>query len=280
MLKERKYIVIVLLIIISILFFILSLIITDNRKLTCIEKTIKDTTLSINNVINIPINYTKKEIKKYNDRNKIYNKYDKLLKEYNKIKMIKKENEELSYQINELKKVSNLNKTLNETSYINSTVISRNIGYWYNKLIIDVGEKKGIKKDMAVITNDGLIGKVIKTTKKNSTVKLLTTEDTNNKISIKIKVDEEKYVYGLLSGYDKKNKKFIVEGIADNTEIKKGSVVTTTGLGNDFPSGILIGNVDSITKDNFDLSKTVLVSSSVNFDNINYVTVLIKGEKK
>ena len=53
-----------------------------------------------------------------------------------------------------------------------------------------------------------------------------------------------------------------------------------TGLGDIFPSGILIGNVDSITKDNFDLSKTVLVSSSVNFDNINYVTVLIKGEEK
>ena len=133
---------------------------------------------------------------------------------------------------------------------------------------------------MAVINNDGLIGIVTKTSKLNSTVKLLTTTDTNSKISVKIKVDEDNYIFGLLVGYDKDKKSFIIEGIAENTEIPISSMVTTTGLGNNFPSGILIGRVDKITKDNFDLARTVLVKSSVDFDNINYVTVLKKDENK
>jgi len=188
--------------------------------------------------------------------------------------------EEAEKEINDLKKILELNNTLSESSYMNATIINRNIGYWYNTVTIDKGEKDGIEKDMAVINNDGLIGIVTKTSKLNSTVKLLTTADTNSKISVKIKVDEDNYIFGLLVGYDKDKKSFIIEGIANNTEIPISSMVTTTGLGNNFPSGILIGRVDKITKDNFDLARTVLVKSSVDFDNINYVTVLKKDENK
>jgi len=129
---------------------------------------------------------------------------------------------------------------------------------------------------MAVITSDGLIGTISKVSNLNSVVKLLTTDDINNKISVKIKVNND-YLYGLMVGYDKKTKCFIVEGIADNKEIPKGSVVTTTNF-NDIPGGILIGNVEKIKKDNFDLSRTLLVRSNVNFDNIKYVTVLGKDK--
>ena len=46
--RIKKYLVIVILIIISILLLIFSFIIKDKRNLSIIEKTIKDTTLSIN----------------------------------------------------------------------------------------------------------------------------------------------------------------------------------------------------------------------------------------
>ena len=65
-----------------------------------------------------------------------------------------------------------------------------------------------------------------------------------------------------------------MEGIADNTEIKEGDMVLTTGMGDIFPSGILVGKVSKITKDNFDLARTVEVKSDVNFDDIRYVTIL------
>lgn len=278
--RIKKYYVIIILLIISILLLIFSFIIKDKRNLSIIEKTIKDTTLSINKTINIPINYIDDKIKEYKSKHKLYEKYEKLIKKYDKVKLMETKYEEAEKEIKDLKEVLELNNTLSESSYMNATIINRNIGYWYNTVTIDKGEKDGIEKDMAVINNDGLIGIVTKTSKLNSTVKLLTTTDTNSKISVKIKVDEDNYIFGLLVGYDKDKKSFIIEGIANNTEIPISSMVTTTGLGNNFPSGILIGRVDKITKDNFDLARTVLVKSSVDFDNINYVTVLKKDENK
>ena len=278
--RNRKYYPIIVLVIVSAMLLLFSVIINDKRNLTIIEKIFKDTTLSINTLAMKPINVLEDKIKEYNSKQKLYEKYEKLSEKYSKVELMETKYEEAKKEINDLKKVLNLNNTLSENSYMNATVITRNIGYWYNNITIDKGEKDGVKKDMAVITNDGLVGTVIKTYNLNSTVKLLTTSYTNNKISVKIKIGENEYLYGLLTGYNKEKKCFIVEGISENTDIKKGSIITTTGLGNGLPSGILIGRVESISKDNFDLARTVLVKSSVDFDDISYVTVLKKEEKK
>ena len=271
--KFKKYYVIIILIVVSILLFLYSFIITDKRNLTNIEKIIKDSTLTLNKLINKPINFIDNKI---NSKDK---KYKNLSKKYKKVELMEAKYEESKKEIDELKKVLKLNKSLSESEYLNASVIIRNIGYFYNELTIDKGLKDKVKKNMAVITDDGLIGIITKTSNLNSVVKLITTDDTNNKISIKIKIDEKEFLYGLMVGYDKKTKCFIIEGIADNKEIPIGSMVTTTGLGSDIPSGILIGRVEKIKKDNFDLSRTLLVRSDVNFDNINYVTILKRKDK-
>lgn len=270
---KRKYLVVIILLIVCLLLFIFSFIINDKRKLSDIEKIIKDSTLTVNRLINKPINYVEDKINEIKESNNLYQKYDKLSRKYEKTKLLELKYEESKKEIEELKNTLKLNKNINE-KYINASVITRNIGYFYNELTIDKGTKHNIKTNMAVITNNGLIGTISKVTRNNSVVKLITTDDTNNKISIKVKVDDD-YLYGLMVGYDKKTNCFIVEGIADNKEIPKNSIVTTTGL-NDIPSGILIGKVKEIKKDNFDLARTLLVKSSVNFDNINYVTVVGK----
>ena len=69
-----------------------------------------------------------------------------------------------------------------------------------------------------------------------------------------------------------------VYGIDTNEEIIDESIVTTTGLGGVFPSGILVGKVVGVTKDNFDLATTVLVKSEIDFNDINFVTVLKRVE--
>ena len=55
--------------------------------------------------------------------------------------------------------------------------------------------------------------------------------------------------------------------------------MTTTGLADEFPSGILLGKVESISTDNFDLARTVHVKSDIDFNGISYVTILKRGDK-
>lgn len=166
-----------------------------------------------------------------------------------------------------------INNSLLKDSYLNATVVNRDVGHWYNTITIDKGSKNGVKKDMAVITSKGLIGKITSISNFSSTVKLLTNEDINNKISVKIEIDN-KYIYGILTGFDSSTNCFQIEGISENTEIPTNSMVTTTGMGDIFPSGILIGTVKRVSTDNFDLARTVEVEPYVDFDDINYVTIL------
>ncbi len=275
---EKKYMILIVVVIVAIVLGMITNIVRTERELSPIEKSIKDTVLLANKVVYAPIKFVKDKITEYQEKQDLYEKYKKLEKKVKETELINAERLELKKEVEDMKKTLELNHVLGESSYLNATVVNRNLGYWYNTITIDKGEKNGVKKDMAVIVSEGLVGKVIKTTAFNSTVKLLTSDDANNKISVKIQVGDQ-YVYGLLSGYNKKNRTFSIEGISTNMKIPKGSIVTTTGMGDIFPSGIMIGKVKSIKTDNFDLAKTVIVEGTVDYDDLNYVTVLKRKDE-
>ncbi len=275
---EKKYIILIVLLFVAIFLGIITKIVTDDRKLNPIEKGIKDTVVSINKVINIPINFIKNKAVEKREKKDLYNKYLELRKRVDEHYLDIAEMDELEKENKELRKLLDIDKTLSDYSYLNATVINRNIGYWYNTITIDKGSSSGIKKNIAVITSDGLIGKVIKTTNFSSTIKLLTSDEIDSKVSVKIKV-EDKYIYGLLTSYKKEENLFVIEGISESIEIPFDSLVTTTGMGDIFPSGILIGKVKSVGTDNFDLAKIVEVESNVDFNDIKFVTVLKRKVK-
>lgn len=265
--------IIISIIILLLVLFLLIIFINDNRRLTFIEKETKDIFFNATKVIDVPINFVKDKINEIKIKNDIYNKYDKLKTKLKKYELLEQKYNETSKELNDLKNNLNIKDSLIDYEIIDSYVINRNVGYFYDTLIINKGSKDKIEEGMAVINSKGLIGKIIKTTYTTSTVKLLTGINKNNRISVKIKIDND-YVYGILSEY--KDNYFIIDGISDNREIKKDSVVTTTGLDNKFVSGIEIGYVEKTVTDNFEISKKVYIKPFVNFGNIDYVMVLKK----
>ena len=270
--NKLKYIIIVI-VSFALLLGISSYTIDDDKDLNFFEKAIKDTTTFVTKIFYAPIKFVSNELEVFNEKKDLYKKYTKLKEKVEKTDLYYAQIEELQKEVTELKSTLDLNATLSEYTYINATVVNRNIGYWYNNLTIDKGSKNGIKKGDAVITNKGLIGKIINVSNFSSTVKLLTSDEISNKISIKIDSDDE-YLYGLLTGYDKENNVYKIEGITESNKIEKGDLVTTTGLTDYFPSGIVIGKVSKIVKDEYDLDSVVEVKPSVDFENISIVTVL------
>lgn len=271
--KGKLKLMIAIIVLFATLLAITSFKIGTNRKLNFFEKAIKDTTTFVQRVFYSPIKYIKDKIEVYTEKKNLYKKYTILKEKVEKTDLYYAEIEELQKEIVELKSLLNLNATLSEYTYINATVVNRNIGYWYNSLVIDKGSKNGIKMGDAVITNEGLIGRIVDLSNFSSTVKLLTTNKINNKISVKIGSNGE-YQYGLLNGYNNKENLYCVEGISNYNTIQEGDIVTTTGLTDYFPSGILIGKVYRIVKDEYDLNSIVEVIPSVDFNNISLVTIL------
>ena len=276
--NKKKYIILIGLIIVAIMVVVTAISVKENRRLNFFEKAIKDSTTFIGSVVYKPIGFVKNKIKENNEKNKIYKEYKKLKNNSDKVKSYEVRIKELEREVDNLKKTVEVNQVITDYKKINASVVNRNVGSWFNTININKGSKAGIKEGYAVITDKGLIGKIVSVSNFTSTVKLLSTDEAINKISVKIEVDD-KSIYGLLSSYDKKNNTYLVEGISDNTEIPNGAKVVTTGLTDAFPAGILIGEVKSVTKDRYELAKAVLVTPSVDFNDIDIVTVLDRDIK-
>ena len=178
----------------------------------------------------------------------------------------------LKNEIKELKILVNIKTVLSDFDYVNATVIERNREYWFNTLTLDKGIKSGIKEDMAVISDKGLIGRINSVTDYTSTVKLITTNDVMNKISVVIK-NNDKDIYGILSGYDEK-KNLLKVILNDNYNILDNTKVETTGMGGVFPSGILIGYTKEIIKDYDDVKVIALIKPSSEMEGLRYVRIL------
>lgn len=270
---ELKYLIITLFVTMIFFLSMMSLIIKRQKSITFIDKIVKDSAHYLSYAIQYPIQKIGEGIKKINDTKDLYERYESLKEEIEKTNFMTSRYNESLKVIQELEAMLDLNATLMENEYLNATIISRNLGFWYDKVTIDKGSTSGVEENQAVVTSDGLIGRVVSVSFYTSDIKLLTSSDINQKISVKIKTEDD-YVYGLLTNYNTEKKEFIIEGIAGNKEIPDSAEVTTTGLGDVFPSGILIGYVSGITKDHFDLARTLTVKSNVDFDGVSYVTVL------
>ena len=275
---EKRYLIIIAIVVVAILLVILSVALKKDRNLNPIEKLVKDSGTFVVNIASSPVNFVKDKIRDGHEKSNIYEKYQKLKAKEDEMDKVIAEKDNLEDEIKKLKETLKLDHVLSEKKYTNATIVNRNIDYWYDEVTIDKGKKDGIEKNMAVVNSKGLVGKITKVSNHVSTVKLLANENTSDKISVKIKVND-KYIYGLISKYDSKTNTYTVEGISENVDIPAGSDVVTTGMGDTFVSGLLLGHVKNFTTDNFDLSKVVVVESSVDFDNIDYVTVLKRKGK-
>lgn len=154
-------------------------------------------------------------------------------------------------------------------------VIGRDHTSWNNEITIDKGSKDGIKENMAVTSVKGMVGKVKSVSKNTSIVKLLTSEDKLNTVSIKIIADDKLSSLGILQSYDVKNGRYVITLFDDSLEIKKDMQVTTSGNGGVYPSGLLIGTVETVQALNNQTGQTIYVKPVDDFQTFGVVSVIV-----
>ena len=274
-----KHVFIIIVTIVIVIVAIFSYTIKEDRELNKFEAFIKDGVTSVEKIVFYPFKVVINGINNYKELKDIRKKYQGLLPEVERIDSLNAENIELRKQLTKMKEELDIDYTVNDYEFLNATVISRNVNHWYNTITIDKGTYNGVSNDMVVVNSKGLIGKVINVTTFTSDVRLVTTSDTNNKISVTIS-NGKTSVNGLIKEYNYKNNYLLVEGVSNTEKIGTGYYVYTSGLGGVFPSGILIGIVDDITTDEYGLTKIISVSPAVNFADINYVAILKRKEIK
>ncbi len=122
-----------------------------------------------------------------------------------------------------------------------ANVISRGASGWQNTFIIDAGSREGIEKDMTAISPDGLAGKVTGVDKGFSRVLLI--NDIRFAAAVRIERLGQEAIFAGNGGLKDCDLKYVTSDIG----VKKGDVLTTSGLDGLFPAGIRVGYVSGIS---------------------------------
>jgi len=150
------------------------------------EQFVKDTAGFVQYLVAKPAHSVAGFFENIRDIQNTYKENEVLKKHLEEYAQLKVENDRLKKENEELKAILETEKDLSSVKTIHASVIARNPERWNESLIINKGEVHGIKKDMAVVTAGGMIGKISSTGKTTSTVQLLTTLDRTNRIHVAI----------------------------------------------------------------------------------------------
>ncbi len=122
--------------------------------------------------------------------------------------------------------------------YIPATVINSSVTRRNNYFTINAGTKQGIKRDMGVFSDKGVVGIIHNVSEHFSVVKTVLTKDINIDVTI-----EPLGLFGFLKWDGKNAKKGSITGISNDIRIKKWSKVVTKGGSGIFPKGMPVGKV-------------------------------------
>lgn len=155
-------------------------------------------------------------------------------------------------------------------------VAARDSGNWFNVILIDKGEEHGIKKDMAVITDRGLVGYTISTTSNTSKVMIITDERSSVSAMLQ-RTRDNGMVKGSIDPAPRGYLKMVF--LPQDANLVKGDVVISSGLGGLIPKGVVIGEVVEAKKESQNLMQYAIIKPSVDFQKLEHVFV-IRGEEE
>jgi rod shape-determining protein MreC len=165
-------------------------------------------------------------------------------------------------------------KTASQFHIVAAQVIRRHPTTWWQTVEIDVGDDRGIGTQLAVLTNEGLVGIVDRAGKDRSSVILLTDEA----CQVSAKVEDSPEV-GILSGQRgqfKGTPMLRLKFLSKNAALRAGQRVFTTGRGGIFQANIFLGNIMSVEKGVED--SEAIVRPAVNFADLGTVFVVLSKD--
>jgi rod shape-determining protein MreC len=146
-------------------------------------------------------------------------------------------------------------------------VVGKSLLLMRNTITIDVGEAEGVKPDMAVISESGLVGKIIATSERYSIAQLVLNKDF--RASAKI---QRTRIDGIIAwdGGDVLR----LKNVSKTQDVKEGDLVITSEYSSVFPSEVKIGIVSRLYEKPGGLFKEIEVSSTVDFASLEQVFVV------
>jgi len=154
-----------------------------------------------------------------------------------------------------------------QDEYIAAAVIGRDPSPFLHYVIIDHGTDDGIRNGMPVVTEQGLVGRIDAVTASAARVQLIT--DPGSVVNVRLQnQNSEGQISGSVTG------EITLGMVAQNVNLSPGEILLTSGLGGNFPTDVLVGQVLEITRSDNQLFQSASVQPVVDFNTIRAVLVI------
>ena len=156
---------------------------------------------------------------------------------------------------------------LENQEFLTADVIAFDPSGIARSMIINRGTRDGVAVGMPVVTDLGLVGRIVRVSANAAQVQLI--HDENSSVSARLQTTRaEGSIIGQASGVLR------MTFIDLDENITQGDLVITSGLGGNFPPDLVVGQVTSIRQFEFELFQEAEVRSLINFDILEFVLVI------
>lgn len=162
------------------------------------------------------------------------------------------------------------NDNLEQYSLMPARVIARSPSNWYQVVVIDRGTANGVRLNMAVLSPEGLVGRVSAVSNRTAQVNLLT----DRAMAVGAIAEESRETRGIVEGLGDNNL-LRMANIPYYSTINVGERIISSGLSEIYPKGAFIGTVTEITGQSGGLLKSAVVQPAVDFDKLEEVLLII-----
>jgi len=236
---------------------------TNPNLTSAIRAKITDITVPVQNSLSLPLDFFSNLRQEVTDITSVYKENRKLKKENASLKKTQEISLVLANENQSLRKLLNFTAEPG-IKYITGRIAGESAGPYIRSAFFTEGEKAGIRKGLIVINEDGVVGRIMEVGTNTSRVLLIT--DINSRIPV---VTGEANELAIAVGNNGPLLQLLY--LPEGSKIKIGEEVYTSGDGQFFPPGLLIGYIESIN------DKSVIVRPAVDWGRLVYVSVVDYG---
>jgi rod shape-determining protein MreC len=178
---------------------------------------------------------------------------------------LRKENERL-------KALLDFTEATPELSYVTATIIARNSTVWYDTFTLNVGRAQGVKRNMAVVSGKGLVGRVSQIGA--TYCKVIAIIDKSMSVSVMVdRTRDGGMARGLLEiGNDVDTMELYY--LPSDSDLVPGDKIVTSGVGGIYPKGISVGEVREVSRDGA-TERNATITPTVDFRRLEEVMVIV-----
>jgi rod shape-determining protein MreC len=147
----------------------------------------------------------------------------------------------LTLQADSARKASAVLRNLVDYETLPAKVISNSKGGSNSYIVIDRGQRHGVRGDMGVVSGNGVVGVVYLAGEEYS----LVIPVMNNKSNISCRIQGQRY-FGYLTWDGKDSRHAYVDDIPRHAHVEKGLTIETSGHSSVFPPGIFVGTIETV----------------------------------